>query len=59
MRKTWQKPKLIVLVRGRPEERVLGDCKSAEDSGGPSSDEGDCIENGLNCDDCATVGAST
>jgi len=25
--KTWEQPKLIVLVRGQPEEAVLGDCK--------------------------------
>lgn len=26
--KTWETPKLIALVRGRPEEAVLGTCKS-------------------------------
>ena len=25
--KTWKKPKLIVLVRSRPEEAVLNNCK--------------------------------
>ena len=29
-RKKWSKPKLIVLVRGEPEERVLGSCKTGE-----------------------------
>jgi hypothetical protein len=26
-RKMWEKPKLVVLVRGRPEEAVLQVCK--------------------------------
>ena len=25
--KQWEKPKLIVLVRGKPEEAILGYCK--------------------------------
>jgi hypothetical protein len=27
MKRTWQTPKLIVLVRGKPEELVLTGCK--------------------------------
>jgi hypothetical protein len=27
MKKTWQKPELVVLVRNKPEEVVLQDCK--------------------------------
>ena len=57
MRKTWQKPKLIVLFRGMPEERVLSACKT-EGGGGPESDLGDCIENGANCDICSAAGSS-
>lgn len=26
-RKTWEKPELIVLTRGKPEENVLWECK--------------------------------
>jgi len=29
MTKVWQKPKLIILYRGRPEESVLLGCKTA------------------------------
>jgi hypothetical protein len=29
----WEKPKLIVLARGRPEEAVLGSCKSSTGNG--------------------------
>ena len=29
MRKVWEKPELVVLVRGRLEERVLVNCKIA------------------------------
>lgn len=28
MKNKWEKPKLIVLTRGRPEEFVLGTCKN-------------------------------
>ncbi len=27
MKKVWQKPELVVLVRGKPEESVLAACK--------------------------------
>ncbi len=30
MKKVWSKPKLISLYRGRPEEAVLGVCKTTE-----------------------------
>lgn len=33
MKKKWEKPKLIVLARGRPEEFVLGSCKTAGTEG--------------------------
>ena len=29
MKKTWEKPKLIVLVRNNPQEAVLAYCKAA------------------------------
>lgn len=31
--KTWEKPKLIALVRSKPEEAVLQNCKSEQVSG--------------------------
>lgn len=33
MKKEWMTPELIVLVRGRPEERVLDACKDGSASG--------------------------
>ncbi len=33
-KKTWTRPQLIVLVRGKPEESVLQACKTTT-SGGP------------------------
>jgi len=58
MRKTWQKPKLVVLVRGRPEEFVLGQCKDTGATGGPVTSQLDCIENMMNCELCSELGAS-
>lgn len=28
MKKTWKKPQLVILVRGKPEELVLTPCKA-------------------------------
>ena len=33
MKKTWEKPRLICLVRNRPEEAVLQACKDGLDTG--------------------------
>ena len=38
--KAWEKPKLIVLVRNRPEEAVLGACKYFHVSGAQSGFNG-------------------
>jgi len=60
MRKTWQKPKLAVLVRGRPEEFVLGPCKELDVPGisGPAIEEVECIQNLVNCELCQELAAS-
>jgi hypothetical protein len=34
MKKTWQAPQLIILVRSKPEEGILLFCKSTAVSGG-------------------------
>ena len=41
----WSKPKLIVLARGKPEERVLAYCK-ADPGAGPGSRERHCNPTG-------------
>lgn len=33
---TWQKPELIVLVRSKPEEAILADCKNTGSTAGPA-----------------------
>ncbi len=59
MRKTWQKPKLVVLVRGRPEEFVLGPCKDVgKPDIGAIIEQTDCIQNLVNCTVCSEVAAS-
>ena len=40
--KTWEKPKLVVLVRSKPEEAVLIDCKAADIADGPGYVAGGC-----------------
>ena len=39
-KKAWFKPELIVLVRGKPEERVLTECKSFYEAQGIGSGSG-------------------
>ena len=41
MDKSWKKPKLIVLAKGRPAERVLGICKNGT-GGGPVTNYNPC-----------------
>ena len=49
-RKTWVTPELIVLVRSRPEEAVLVNCKRIGISTGPNNQEGNCnSEKGKTC----------
>lgn len=42
-KRTWRKPELTVLVRGKPEEAVLVACKAnAAANAGPGSDRNYC-----------------
>jgi hypothetical protein len=47
MKRIWQKPKLIILERGRPEEMVLAGCKLATVTG-PSASKTTCYTK-VNC----------
>jgi hypothetical protein len=42
MKKTWEKPKLIILMRGRPEEMVLTNCKGTNFVGGRLNNYNSC-----------------
>jgi hypothetical protein len=44
-KKKWMKPKLIVLIKGRPEEAVLQQCKGDGGWYGATSSENDCLAN--------------
>jgi hypothetical protein len=53
MRKSWKKPKLIVLVRGTTDERVLQACVVAEESPVLQADELEtCWVNASFCGPC-------
>ncbi len=51
MKKKWQKPKLVVLVKGRPEEFVLTGCKyTTRGTNGPRGYDNDgCYYSGRAC----------
>ena len=44
----WGKPKLIILTRGKPEERVLVGCKWTS-AGGPLAADNACGASGSGC----------
>jgi hypothetical protein len=61
MKKTWLKPELVILIRGRPEEYVLGACKDvgAPDAGPTPIQAGSaCLENMVNCEPCNGIAQS-
>lgn len=37
MKKTWEAPKLVILVRTRPEESILSACKTNVGATGPNN----------------------
>ena len=44
-KKIWDRPKLVVLYRGNPEESVLTGCKTASNpSGGQTAVHGACMK---------------
>lgn len=62
----WKRPKLVVLLRGRPEERILSYCKidGPPYGSGPSTVATGCIEGGAypesSCEDavCSSLGTT-
>ena len=38
----WEQPKLIILLKGEPEENVLADCKSTAGMTGPEASYTPC-----------------
>ncbi len=56
MKKAWEKPKLVVLVRGNSEEMILTNCKGQYGSGDPSSIFNACQYNP--CLECVSYGPS-
>lgn len=51
----WGKPKLIVLVRGKPEERVLTNCKLTVGGTGAGNSNAAC-NLVSNCKKCSAQG---
>lgn len=60
MKKIWEKPKLIILLRGRPEELVLADCKASNFAGGRNNQNNACLRiRFFGCwGNCSSLGAS-
>jgi hypothetical protein len=55
--KKWESPKLIVLVRARPEESILGSCKTySGPTAGPDADDYWCWN--YDCELCYTEATS-
>jgi hypothetical protein len=55
MRKTWMKPKLVVLVKGTTDERVLLGCKGAYPNNNKGTEgQAGCVKNADYCGLCDT-----
>ena len=54
MKKQWQKPQLVVLLRSKPEEAVLTACKSWLASQGPANQFNVCKQD-AGCDRCEVL----
>jgi hypothetical protein len=48
-KETWESPQLVVLVRGKPEERVLDACKSIPFGGSTGANS---TANGCSMEQC-------
>lgn len=55
MKKPWQTPELIVLVRNKPEEAVLTACKMPQGENNPYLSATGCDDD---CEPCSIFGAS-
>ena len=52
MKKTWEAPKLIVLVRGRSEENLTLGCKGDANPTGPNATATLCNSGAAACTPC-------
>jgi hypothetical protein len=50
--KIWNKPKLVILVRGTADEFVLNGCKGTGYDAGPVVEKADCEFNDNYCGPC-------
>lgn len=58
-KKKWVQPELTVLVRSKPEEAVLDNCKMHAYEGGPTYDYTGCSINLIPCGgQCSSKGSS-
>ena len=53
----WIKPELTILVRNKPEENILSNCKTDSIPSGSNSADSACLITGCG-GDCETVGSS-
>jgi len=54
-KKKWGKPKLIILTRGKPEERVLTTCKVSFDIPGEPNNLLEMCVGPADCSGCVTL----
>lgn len=55
-KKVWEKPKLIILIRSRPEESVLTACKTSTAEGPAGNRQTQCFR--APCRDCSALTTS-
>jgi hypothetical protein len=57
-REVWRSPELIVIMRGRPEEAVLGACKGGPTNGGVLWNNYSCQLTACDSPGCEVLAAS-
>lgn len=57
-KKKWNEPKLIVIVRGHPEEVLLLGCKDSTHAGDPSTGHAFCMKTTNACTNCYALSSS-
>jgi len=58
-KKNWETPRLICLCRSKPEEAVLGACKTIDTDVGPTGGfDKCCTTGGPTCDCCESIWSS-
>ena len=58
IKKVWEEPVIMILVRSKSEEAVLDSCKVHLTSTSPNDDDTNCYKVNIGCGPCTQIAAS-